>query len=78
VACAVTHSAAEAPPLLRRSWLAEGHWLHSLLENIDDITVAFPPGGDIAAAVRVPAIGIEARFSLEYVIAAMLMYDDLR
>lgn len=76
--CAGTHSAAEAARLLRRAWLAEGHSLDSLLENIDDITVAFPPGGDIAAAVRVPANGIEARFSLEYVIAAMLMYDDLR
>ncbi|KNC05842.1 2-methylcitrate dehydratase [Pantoea sp. RIT-PI-b] len=76
--CAGTHSAAEATRILRQQWLANGHSLQALLDNIADISVAFPPGGDIAASVRVPANGIEARFSLEYVIAAMLMYDDLR
>ncbi|WP_336777613.1 MmgE/PrpD family protein [Pantoea sp. USHLN256] len=76
--CAGTHSAAEATRMLRQQWLANGHSLQALLDNIADISVAFPPGGDIAASVRVPANGIEARFSLEYVIAAMLMYDDLR
>ncbi|EJL88474.1 MmgE/PrpD family protein [Pantoea sp. GM01] len=76
--CAGTHSAAEATRMLRQQWLANGHSLQALLDNIADIRVAFPPGGDIAASVRVPANGIEARFSLEYVIAAMLMYDDLR
>ena len=76
--CAGTHSAAEATRLLRRTWLANGNSLESLLSNIQDISVAFPPGGDIAASVRVPRNGIEARFSLEYVMAAMLMYDDLR
>ncbi|MFJ5160371.1 MmgE/PrpD family protein [Pantoea sp. NPDC088449] len=76
--CAGTHSAAEATRILRHAWLASGKSLDSLLENISDISVAFPPGGDIAASVRVPTNGIEARFSLEYVIAAMLMYNDLR
>lgn len=76
--CAGTHSAAEAARILRQQWLASGETLNALLENISDISVVFPPGGDIAAAVRVPANGIEARFSLEYAIAAMLMYDDLR
>ena len=76
--CAGTHSAAEATRLLRRAWLASGHALADLLRNIHDISVAFPPGGDIAASVRVPRNGIEARFSLEYVMAAMLIYDDLR
>lgn len=76
--CAGTHSAAEAARLLRRAWVAEGNSPASLVDNITDISVAFPPGGDIAAAVREPANGIEARFSLEYVIAAMLIYDDLR
>ncbi|NIE99308.1 MmgE/PrpD family protein [Pantoea sp. Acro-805] len=76
--CAGTHSAAEAARLLRHSWLAEGLSLEALLDNITDISVAFPPGGDIAASITVPTNGIEARFSLEYVIAAMLIYDDLR
>ncbi|WP_210080227.1 MmgE/PrpD family protein [Pantoea endophytica] len=76
--CAGTHSAAEATRILRNQWLASGKSLESLLENISEISVAFPPGGDIAASVRVPTNGIEARFSLEYVIAAMLMYGDLR
>jgi len=76
--CAGTHSAAEATRILRNQWLASGKSLESLLENIIEISVAFPPGGDIAASVRVPTNGIEARFSLEYVIAAMLMYGDLR
>ena len=76
--CAGTHSAAEAARILRHAWLAEGKTLDALLDNIADISVAFPPGGDIAASVHVPKDGIEARFSLEYVIAAMLIYDDLR
>lgn len=76
--CAGTHSAAEAARILRQTWLAGGQSLAALLESIVEITVAFPPGGDIAASVQVPGNGIEARFSLEYVIAAMLIYDDLR
>lgn len=76
--CAGTHSAAEAMRILRHQWLASGQSLASLLGDITDISVAFPPGGDIAASVQVPTNGIEARFSLEYVIAAMLIYGDLR
>jgi len=76
--CAGTHSAAEAARILREQWLAAGKSLDALLSQIVDITVAFPPGGDIAASIRVPVNGIEARFSLEYVIAAMLIYGDLR
>ncbi|PEI05512.1 2-methylcitrate dehydratase [Pantoea agglomerans] len=76
--CAGTHSAAEAARILRQQWLAAGKPLDALLSQIVDITVAFPPGGDIAASIRVPVNGIEARFSLEYVIAAMLIYGDLR
>lgn len=76
--CAGTHSAAEAARILRQQWLAAGKPLDALLSKIIDITVAFPPGGDIAASIRVPVNGIEARFSLEYVIAAMLIYGDLR
>lgn len=76
--CAGTHSAAEAARSLRQQWLAAGKPLDALLSQIVDITVAFPLGGDIAASIRVPVNGIEARFSLEYVIAAMLIYGDLR
>lgn len=76
--CSGTHSAAEAAQQLRQQWLAAGGTLQQLLAEIADITVAFPPGGDIAASVREPQNGIEARFSLEYVIAAMLIYNDLR
>lgn len=76
--CAGTHSAAEAARILRQQWLVAGRSLDTLLSQIVDITVAFPPGGDIAASIRVPVNGIEARFSLEYVIAAMLIYGDLR
>ncbi len=76
--CSGTHSAAEAARIIRRQWVSEQGSVHSLLALTDEITVAFPPGGDIAASVRHPHSGIEARFSLEYVIAAMLLYDDLR
>lgn len=73
--CAGTHSAAEATREIRQRWAGSPE---ELLSAIDRISVAFPPGGDIAASVRQPKNGIEARFSLEYVIAAMLIYGDLR
>ena len=73
--CAGTHSAAEATREIRQRWTGG---VETLLSRIDRISVAFPPGGDIAASVRQPQNGIEARFSLEYVIAAMLIYGDLR
>ncbi|SQA99489.1 MmgE/PrpD family [Cedecea neteri] len=76
--CAGTHSAAEACREIRRRWQASGRAAADLLQSIERITVAFPPGGDIAASVRVPKNGIEARFSLEYAIAGMLIYNDLR
>ena len=76
--CAGTHSAAEAARILRQQWLEAGNPLDSLLNQIEAITVAFPPGGDIAASIQHPLNGLEARFSLEYVIAAMLIYGDLR
>lgn len=73
--CAGTHSAAEATREIRQRWTGSPE---ALVQAIERITVAFPPGGDIAASVRQPHNGIEARFSLEYVIAAMLIYGDLR
>lgn len=76
--CAGTHSAAEAARDIRLRWLESGRSVAQLLDSLEHITVAFPPGGDIAASVRVPGNGIEARFSLEYAIAGMLIYNDLR
>ena len=76
--CSGTHSAAEAARLIRNQWLQEERTLNGLLNAIHHIEVAFPPGGDIAASVRRPVTGIGARFSLEYVVAAMLLYGDLR
>lgn len=76
--CAGTHSAADAAFELRARWLAQsGKPLNQLAEDVSRIVVAFPPGGDIAASVRNPATGIEARFSLEYVIAAVLLHNRL-
>ncbi|WP_413740283.1 MmgE/PrpD family protein [Sodalis sp. RH14] len=76
-ACSGTHSAADAARRLRRQWLDSGHTLDALLDRLDHIEVAFPPGGDLAPSVRRPRNGMEARFSLEYVIAAGLLLDDL-
>lgn len=76
--CAGTHSAADAAFTLREKWLqASGKSLAELFADLDSIDVSFPPGGDIAASVRDPQNGIEARFSLEYVIAAVLLRNRL-
>ena len=76
--CSGTHSAAEAALILRARWLA--HYSASdrtLIEDIARITVSFPPGGDTAPFIRQATTGIEARFSLEYVIAAALVDGTL-
>lgn len=76
--CAGTHSAADAAFNLRSRWLAEsGKPIGEIAEDVHAIEVSFPPGGDIAASVRNPQTGIEARFSLEYVIAAVLLHNRL-
>ncbi len=76
--CAGTHSAADAAFVLREEWLqTSGKPLAELADDLDSIDVSFPPGGDIAASVRCPQNGIEARFSLEYVIAAVLLRNRL-
>ena len=75
--CAGTHSAAAVTKILRDRWLSSGKSLITLLDNIQRIDVAFPLGGDIAANIRTPENGIEARFCLEYIIAAMLIKGDL-
>ncbi len=75
--CSGTHSAADAARRLRHQWLNGGGTVNQLIDSLNYIEVAFPPGGDIAPSIRRPGNGIEARFSLEYVIAAALIYDDL-
>ncbi|MEC5344563.1 MmgE/PrpD family protein [Brenneria populi] len=76
--CSGTHSAADAALALRKQWRqATGLPFSALTEDIARIEVAFPPGGDIAAFVRRPQTGIDARFSLEYVIAQALLEGDL-
>jgi len=76
--CAGTHSAADAAFILRAEWLEKSEKTPAdLFADIDSIEVSFPPGGDIAASVTHPHSGIEARFSLEYVIAATLLHNRL-
>jgi 2-methylcitrate dehydratase PrpD len=41
-------------------------------EAVEHVLLTFPPGGDAALVVSRPRTGIEARFSPEYVFAAML------
>lgn len=72
--CSGTHSAADAALRLRAQWRARyADSGRSLTEDIDHITVRFPPGGDTAPFIRRATTGIEARFSLEYVIATALV-----
>lgn len=72
--CSGTHSAADAALILRAQWIARySDSNRSLIEDIDHITVRFPPGGDTAPFIRHAATGVEARFSLEYVIATALV-----
>ena len=75
--CSGTHSAADAALILRQRWLEEGRQPPEFFTAIAHIEVAFPPGGDTAASVREPRSGIEARFSLEYVIACALLRGEL-
>jgi 2-methylcitrate dehydratase PrpD len=47
------------------------------IDEIKKVTVSFLPGGDIALVSRSPKTGLEGKFSIEYVIAAMLLRDPL-
>lgn len=76
--CSGTHSAADAALILRARWLARyAARNRSLTDDIVRITVRFPSGADAAPFIRRAATGIEARFSLEYVIAAALVDGTL-
>ncbi|MEH2921664.1 MmgE/PrpD family protein [Samsonia erythrinae] len=76
--CGGTHSAAEAAFALRKQWDQENGSNTDLADAIEHITVTFPPGGDVAPFIRNPTNGVEARFSLEYVIAAALLEGELK
>ncbi|EIT7186994.1 MmgE/PrpD family protein [Serratia sp. SRS-8-S-2018] len=71
--CGGTHSAAEAALALRARLLAQG----DVLAEIAQVEVSFPPGADTAPFIRQPATGVEARFSLEYVIADALYHGEV-
>jgi len=63
--CTATHHALDAAFTLRGTYgLRAG--------DIERITVTFPPAGDTPLATRLPATGLEARFSVEYALAAAL------
>lgn len=70
--CGGTHSAAEAAFTLRESLLEQGITAVDIPAAISHIQVSFPPGADTAPYIRRPVNGVEARFSLEYVIADAL------
>lgn len=64
--CGGTHSAAEAAFVLRERLGADLH-------AVQHIEVSFPPGADTAPNIIAPVNGVQARFSLEYVIADALL-----
>lgn len=64
--CGGTHSAAEAAFVLRQGGSVDLH-------QVQRIEVSFPPGADTAPNIVAPVNGVEARFSLEYVIADALL-----
>ncbi|HEY0212082.1 MAG TPA: MmgE/PrpD family protein [Paenirhodobacter sp.] len=64
--CTGTHCAAQATLGLRAQ--------HDIAaDDIRAITVTFPPAGDAALNVRHPVTGVDGRFSVEYVIASILI-----
>ncbi|MBK0000957.1 MmgE/PrpD family protein [Erwinia sp. S38] len=69
--CGGTHSAAEAAFVLRQQLEERGQG--AVAQIIDHIEVSFPPGADTAPNIIAPKNGVEARFSLEYVIADALI-----
>jgi 2-methylcitrate dehydratase PrpD len=47
-------------------------------EEVEGITVAFLPSGDAALVSREPKTGLEGKFSIEYVLAALLLDGELK
>ncbi|EDT39161.1 conserved hypothetical protein [Burkholderia ambifaria MEX-5] len=63
--CTATHYAVQAALDLRARY-------RFAPADIVGIAVTFPPGGDTPLSNRLPATGLEARFSVEYAVAAAL------
>ena len=57
---------------LDRQTREQGIAVEDISAAIAKIQVSFPPGADTAPYIRRPSNGVEARFSLEYVIADAL------
>jgi 2-methylcitrate dehydratase PrpD len=47
-------------------------------DEVDEVTVSFLPGGDTALLSRDPQTGLEAKFSIEYVVAAALLDGPIK
>ncbi|MGQ7938598.1 MmgE/PrpD family protein [Paraburkholderia sp. D1E] len=63
--CTATHYAVHAALTLRDT--------HRLApDDIGEVTVTFPPGGDTPLSRALPSTGLEARFSVAYAVAAAL------
>jgi 2-methylcitrate dehydratase PrpD len=63
--CTATHYAVHAALTLRAA--------HRLTpQDIERVVVTFPPGGDTPLSGELPSTGLEARFSVEYAVAAVL------
>jgi 2-methylcitrate dehydratase PrpD len=75
--CSATHSAIEAALALRTQWLTRFASVETALGAVQDVVVSFPRGADTATSVRRPTNGIQARFSLEYVIADALLHGAI-
>ncbi|WP_431522652.1 MmgE/PrpD family protein [Rosenbergiella epipactidis] len=73
--CGGTHSAAEAAFVLRQRCFELG--VSDFYTAIKRIEVSFPPGADTAPNICHPVDGVQARFSLEYVIADALVNGSL-
>ena len=50
----------------------------SLWEDIDRVTVHFPPGADAALRYTIPSTGREGQFSIEYIVYQVLAYGAVQ
>jgi 2-methylcitrate dehydratase PrpD len=63
--CTATHYAVHAALTLRDTYRLTP-------DDIGEVTVTFPPGGDTPLSRDLPSTGLEARFSVAYAVAAAL------
>lgn len=47
-------------------------------ENVTEVSIGFLPGGDASLVSTDPQTGLEGKFSIEYIVAAMLLDGELR